>query len=89
MKSFLKRLRIGASQAFWACYVFCMNLYIEAHNRRLRNKRRDWSALLIGGGGIVPLGYMTQQEAVSKCAEFGTIGYVDEEAAIVFYSVRQ
>lgn len=64
---------------------FALNYYIELRNRRLETKRRNWQALKVGGGGVVPLGKVDQETAIAKSAKFGSIAFVDTEVAIVFY----
>lgn len=66
----------------WVCFA---NRYIEFHNTRLENKKRRWVA--VGRlGGRVPLGKVSQDEAITKASQFGSIIYVDTEVAVVMYS---
>lgn len=67
-------------------YAFFANLYIEWHNNRLENKRRRWTAVKTGGGGIVPLGKVSQAEAIAKTTKFGSIDFVDSEVAVIMFS---
>ena len=66
--------------------ALALNSYIEWKNHRLENSRRHWRALKVGGGGIVPLGKVNQETAITKTTKFGSISFVDTEVAIVFYS---
>ena len=63
-----------------------LNVCIEWHNRRLENRRREWKAVKTGGGGLVPLGRLSQSEAIDKVAKFGSIDFVDTEVAVVMFS---
>lgn len=74
--------------AYWTVRAFANNLYVEFRNRRLEKKRRPWTAHKVGGGGVVPLGRVSQENAISKVTRFGSVSYVDTEVAIVFYSDR-
>lgn len=66
-------------------YAFVANLFIEWHNRRLESKRRRWTAHRVDGGGVVPLGRLSQSKAVDKVAQWGSIVYVDPEVAAIMY----
>ena len=66
--------------------ALALNAYIEWYNRRQETSRRKWQALKVGGGGVVPLGKVNQETAITKTAKFGSIAYVDTEVATVFYS---
>lgn len=66
--------------------VFIINLCIEWHNTRLENKRRKWTAVKTGGGGTVPLGKVSQAEAIANTTRFGSVDFVDTEVAVVMYS---
>ncbi len=66
--------------------ALALNAFIEWKNRRLEMSRRQWRALKMGGGGVVPLGKVNQEKAIAKTAKFGSVSYVDVEVAVVFYS---
>ena len=72
--------------AYWTVRVFVNNLYVEFRNNLLERKRRKWTAYKIGGGGVVPLGKVDQETAISKVTKFGSIAFVDPEVAVIFYS---
>lgn len=65
--------------------VWASNRYIEYHNTRLENKKRRWFAVS-RIGGRVPLGKVSQDDAISKVSGFGSIIYVDTEVAVIMYS---
>ncbi len=75
--------------AFYTARALILNAYIEWHNRRLENKRREWKAVKTGGGGLVPLGRLSQSEAIEKVAKFGSIDFVDTEVAVVMFSDKR
>ena len=75
--------------AFYTARALIQNAYIEWHNRRLENKRREWKAIKTGGGGIVPLGKVSQSDAIAKIATFGSIDYVDTEVAVIMFSDKR
>ena len=79
-------IKSKCAYAFHFVWALILNAFIEWHNRRLENKRREWKAVKTGGGGLVPLGRLSQSEAIDKTAKFGSIDYVDTEVAIVMYS---
>jgi len=60
--------------------------YVDLHNSRLDKKKRDWTAVRVGGGGIVPLGRVNMTEAREAVAKFGVVQYVDKEVAYIMYS---
>ena len=66
--------------------ALALNSYIEWKNRHLEMSRRNWRALKVGGGGVVPLGKVNQETAIAKTAKFGSVSFVDTEVAVVFYS---
>jgi len=70
---------------WWAFYAFIANLFIEWHNRRLETKRRLWVAHRIDGGGVVPLGKVNQDKAITKVSQFGSVRFVDTEVAVIMY----
>jgi len=71
---------------WWALYAFVVNFYIEWSNGRLERKRRPWVAYKVGGGGVVPLGRVSQERAIEKSARLGSVSFVDTETAVIFYS---
>ena len=71
--------------AVWTVRVYFTNLYIEWHNSRLENSRRQWTAYKINGGGIVPLGKVNQSAAIDKVAQWGSVAFVDSEVAVIMY----
>lgn len=73
------------SVAWWAVYAFFANLYIEWHNNHLENSRRHWTAHRIDGGGVVPLGRLSQSKAIDKVSQWGSVAYVDPEVAVIMY----
>lgn len=62
------------------------NKYVDWRNHRLEHKRRHWTAYRINGGGVVPLGKISQSDAIDKCAKFGSVRFVDSPCAVVFYA---
>ena len=72
--------------AYWTVRVFVNNLYVEYRNSRLERSKRKWTAHKVGGGGVVPLGKVNQETAISKVTRFGNVSFVDTEVAVVFYS---
>ena len=81
-----KKAKGIALTLYWFFRVYLSNLYIEWHNRRLENKRRPWTAHRIDGGGVVPLGNVSQEKAISKVSQFGSVRFVDTECAVIMYS---
>ena len=71
--------------AFNFMRALILNFFIEWHNRRLENKRRHWTAHRIDGGGIVPLGKLSQSDAIDKLAQWGSVVYVDTEVAVIMF----
>lgn len=66
--------------------ILFINLYIEWRNTCLENKPRRWTAVKTGGGGIVPLGKVSQKQAIANVTKFGSIDFVDSEVAKIMYS---
>jgi len=60
--------------------------YVDLHNSRLDKKKRDWTAVRVGGGGVVPLGKVSMKVALETVAKFGVVQYVDKEVAYIMYS---
>jgi hypothetical protein len=57
------------------------------HLRRLLVETpRPWFAARTGGGGVVTLGRVTRANAVAQAKGFGTVIYVDTDAAFIAYS---
>jgi len=79
------KLRIAAN----TLVALVRNAHAEWNNNRLENSRRRWTAHRIDGGGIVPLGKVNQETAISKVAEWGSIRFVDTEVACIMYSDKQ
>lgn len=72
--------------AYWFVRSFLNNAYVEVRNGRLEKRKRKWTAYKIGGGGVVPLGKVNQETAISKTCKFGSVAFVDTEVAVIFYS---
>ena len=65
------------------------NAHAEWSNSRLENKRRFWTAHRIDGGGVVPLGKVNQEQAITKVSQFGSVRFVDTEVACIMYGDKQ
>ena len=65
--------------------AFALNSYIEFHNSRLEHSRRSWVAHRIDGGGVVPLGKLSQSKAIDKVSQWASIAFVDTEVAVIMY----
>jgi len=74
------------SIAYWTVRAFVNNLYVEMRNNHLENSKRRWKAYKVGGGGVVPLGKVSQQDAIELVAKIGSVDFVDTEVAVIFYS---
>jgi hypothetical protein len=70
----------------WTVYAFVVNAWIEWRNDRLEKSRRRWTAHKIDGGGVVPLGKVSQEKAITKVSQFGSVRFVDTEVACIMYS---
>jgi hypothetical protein len=80
--SLKQKLRIAG----WTAYAYVRNRHAEWVNNRLENSRRPWTAHRIGGGGVVPLGRVTKDEAIAKVAQWGSVRFVDVEVACIMFS---
>ena len=72
--------------AYWTVRAFLNNAYVEVRNTMLENSRRRWKAYKVGGGGVVPLGKVSQADAIAAASKIGTVDFVDTEVAVIFYS---
>lgn len=72
--------------AYWTVRAFANNAYVEMRNTLLENSKRRWKAYKVGGGGVVPLGKVSQKDAIAAAARIGTVDFVDTEVAVIFYS---
>lgn len=72
--------------AYWTVRAFANNAYVEMRNNWLENSKRKWTAYKMGGGGVVPLGKVSQSEAIAAATKIGQVNYVDVEVAVIFYS---
>lgn len=74
------------SIAYWTVRAFANNVYVEMRNTILENSKRRWKAYKVGGGGVVPLGKVSQADAIALATKIGTVDFVDTEVAVIFYS---
>jgi hypothetical protein len=72
--------------AYWTVRAFANNAYVEIRNTLLENSKRRWKAYKVGGGGVVPLGKVSQKDAIAIASKIGTVDFVDTEVAVIFYS---
>lgn len=72
--------------AYWTVRAFANNAYVEMRNTLLENSKRRWKAYKVGGGGVVPLGKVSQKDAIAAAAKIGNVDFVDTEVAVIFYS---
>ena len=72
--------------AYFFVVAYLRNLYIEFYNSRIENKKRHWKAYGTFGGGVVPLGKLSMNDARIAASKLGKVIYSDPEQAAIFYS---
>ena len=71
----------------WAIKAFFLNLRVEISERRKQRRKQHWTALRIGGGGVVPLGRITRDQALYKVSKMGgSVRYVDDDYGKIMYA---
>ena len=87
--NFLVRTRAAILEAYYFTIAYRNNLIAEYLDRRLQNKKRDWTAYGTFGAGVVPLGKCNMVEATKRTAKFGTVSSTDVEQAAIFYGEKR